>query len=106
MGNTMKRITIGSVILVIGLIVLTASLQLKPIQKENEVTFRWIGIKNNHILQIDDNKDFTSPNLAEYIQGKSFKTNLEPGTWYWKLDNNPPREFKISSTVALSRTKE
>jgi len=87
------------------IIISTMTLQLRPEINNKEVTFKWLGLKNNYNLYIDDNSDFTSP-LIQKVNRKPYKINLEPGIWYWKLDNNVPSKFTINSIVSVKRNKD
>lgn len=61
------------------------------------VQFHKIGF--GEYVIVDSNKEFTSPKVLP----KPYKTNLEPGTYYWKSSGiSSVRDFTILSEVAIN----
>ncbi len=87
-------------ILIIIFVLFFTSIPLSPYIKDDNITFRWLSLKKQNILYIDDNKDFSTPIIRKVFSNK-YSINIEPGEWYWKLDNNIIRKLNINSKVSV-----
>jgi hypothetical protein len=77
---------------------------------ERKPVFRWIGMQSDFTLSLDDNKGFSSPATFE-VDGNSyaFASELEFGTYYWKVESGPfssgTGKFTVVSSVVVSRNE-
>ena len=101
----MKTVMLISFFILLIFFAINIAIPLAPVQYENEVMFKWISVKNKHIITIDDNKYFSSAMIFN-ASGNSYKLELAPGIWYWKIDNGLTRKVKINSVIALKRSKD
>ncbi len=105
--NRTKKIIIGEVILIIGILIYlffsTAPLQIYPLHGmtiiEPDFAFE---IENGEQVLISIDKNFTAPIVLD----KSSEITLTPGTYYWKVRSNfresGVKNFTIQGYVALN----
>jgi hypothetical protein len=49
------------------------------------VEFTWDSNQSRHILEIDNNPDFSSPEITVVVLGTSYTANFGVGTYYWRV---------------------
>ncbi len=104
---------IGSVIILFGVLYnyyensneepITLSPENGGVSENRFVLFEFT---NAQTIFIDDNMEFSSPEIFEV--GNNFVINLEPGNYYWKIEGNREseiRQFSVESRVSLEIRK-
>ncbi len=107
--KNIKLIYLIDGILLLGTIgiILFSLFYLKPSLTSPEDKFTTTGavlfnFEKGDKLYIDDNSKFTSPEI--FVVSKDMLINLNPGTYYWKVEGILPseiRQFTITSYVEL-----
>lgn len=92
-----------SVLVLMGLIGYARPLVIAPIDEyksvNGEVLFKF---ERADALLIDDNKDFTTPDRYDIVDGEI--VSLEPGVYYWKASGilgSEVRKLTIQSSIEL-----
>jgi hypothetical protein len=77
---------------------------------DRKPVFRWIGIQSDFTLSLDDDPGFASP-LTQEVASNSYAltSELEFGTYYWKVESGPfssgVGRFTVISSVVVSRNE-
>src|SRR3989344_1095670 len=72
-----------------------------------DITWTWNSVSgaSGYIINIDNNPDFSSPELSVFISGTSYtSTNLVPGTWYGRVRVNTADSGTCIAPSAWSST--
>lgn len=116
----MKILVIGSDMAVMGILVMLlynlASIPLlspgnRAYTTDRRPEFSWGGMQDEYVIYLDDSPDFASP-ITAMVTGNSFKvgSNLDFGTYYWKVESGPlssgVSKLTVGSSVILSRDQQ
>ncbi len=104
-----KAIIITNLI-ILGFLFLITTIKLESPQGEifeRKPTFQWTGFSPSYKLILDENPEFTSPEI-KVVKEKKYtpKENLPLGEYYWKiigLRESKVKKFRIISKVSIKK---
>ena len=82
----------------------------KTYTTDRQPKFSWGGMQGEYVLYVDDNPEFSTPFTAKVADNShSFGSELDFGTYYWKVQAGPlssvVSKFTLGSSVILSRSE-